>query len=104
MIGYRAAGIIVTVTSVMLISQNVTALITLDAGADQVTVDAALTNAIATLFNSLNISDDLDWPTLLSAMMVIAGVKTVFLMTPFGTVPGTIGKRFRPGTIALSYQ
>jgi len=103
-IGYRAAGIIVTVTSVILVSQDVTALITLDAGADQVTVNAALTNAIATLFNALNISDDLDWPTLLSAMMVIAGVKTVFLMTPSGTVPGTIGKRFRPGTIVLSYQ
>ena len=103
-IGYRAAGIIVTVTSVMLVSQDVTALVTLDAGADQVAVDAALTNAIATLFNSLNISDDLDWPTLLSAMMVIAGVKTVLLITPLETVLGTIGKRFRPGTIVLNFQ
>jgi len=103
-IGYRAAGIVVTVTAVTLSSQDITAFITLEAGADRTTVNAALLNAITALFAALNISEDLDWPSLLSSMMVVAGVKTISLVQPNETVAGTTGQRFRPGTITLTYQ
>lgn len=102
--GYRAAGVVINVIAVTLFSQAVTALVTLDPGADQDTVDTSLRNAIAAVFNGINISSGLDWPTLLSAMMVVAGVKTVSLTVPSASVGGQLGKRLRPGTITLTYQ
>ncbi len=102
--GYRAAGVVINVVAVTLFSQAVTALVTLDPGADHDTVDASLRNAIAAVFNSINISAGLDWPTLLSAMMVVAGVETIQLTVPPVSVAGQLGKRLRPGTITLTYQ
>lgn len=102
--GYRAAGVVVNVVAVTLFSQAVTALVTLDPGADQTTVDTALRSAIAAVFSDINISAGLDWPTLLSAMMVVIGVQTVSLTVPAATIDGQTGKRLRPGTITLTYQ
>jgi len=102
--GYRAAGVVINVVAVTLFSQDVSALVTLDSGADQATVDTSLRNAIDAVFSGINISDGLDWPTLLSAMMVVAGVKTISLTVPGGSISGQVGKRLRPGTITLTYQ
>lgn len=102
-IGYRAAGVIVRVMAVTLFSQDVTASITLEAGADQTTVDMALKDAIASIFAAIPISEGLDWPTLLTGMMVVSGVKTVSLIVPDSSVVGQVGMRLRPGTITLTY-
>jgi uncharacterized phage protein gp47/JayE len=101
--GYRAAGIVVQVVAVTLFTQNIAAAVTLTDSADQATVDTDLLNAIAGVFKNIEISAGLDWPRLLSSMMVVTGVSTIALTVPAASVAGQIGKRLRPGTITLTY-
>lgn len=101
--GYKAAGIIVNVISVTLFTQNISAIVTLDIGASQAVVDTAIRDAIDTVFSNLDVSEGLDWATLLTAIMVVSGVNTITLSTPSEDVGGQIGKRMRPGTVTLTY-
>ncbi len=86
--GWKAAGVIATVSAVSITSVPVTAAITLAAGADWTTVQAAATIAINNYFSSLQIGDTCRYAVLIDAIMNVPGVIDVSMTAPTAnTVP-----------------
>lgn len=101
-IGYRAAGVVVNVKSVMALPVNVVASVDVLPGFSSVTVHAAVSQAIATYFTSLGIHDSLDWESVLVAIKTTAGVDSPGLSAPVEDVTPATGYRIILGTVTIT--
>ena len=97
-IGYKAAGVVVTVLAVTPVVQNVACTFSLNTGAVQADVLAGLQLAARGVFDALGIGQTLDWEQLLATLIRVNGVKTLTLTTPAADVTCGNGQRLRLGT------
>jgi uncharacterized phage protein gp47/JayE len=80
--GYRAAGVLVIVTTPQVLIQTVNAIITVLDGYDNAEVRATIKTAIRDYINTLGISGDVLRAMLIKKVMSVAGVYNVNLVTP----------------------
>lgn len=80
--GIRAAGVIVWVRTPTVLVQNVTAVVTFEAGYDDATVETSVVEAIKEYINGLGISGDVLRAELIRRIMAVAGVYNVVLSVP----------------------
>jgi len=101
-IGYKAAGVVITVEAVTSVTQNVICVVTLLPNALLADVTAALKVAASGVFDGLSIGGSLDWEQLLATLIRVTGVKTLTLSTPSADVSCLSGQRIRLGTMTVS--
>jgi uncharacterized phage protein gp47/JayE len=103
--GYKAAGVICTVTAVSEkptnITLSITAASTASAAAKTYIANAA-DNAIATYIASLGISQSLLIAEIINAVMSIDGVYNVAVTAPTSDTSAAVGEIITPGTISVT--
>jgi len=99
-IGYKAAGVVVTVLAVTAQVVNIAATITPLPGYTVGGMSQALSDAATGYCDTLAIGEDLDWDRLHHALMSVKGVETITLTAPAGDTAVTSAvHRIRPGTL-----
>lgn len=101
-IGYRAAGVTITVSAVTALSQAVTATVTPAPGATFNDVSSAAKVAIGSLFNGLTIGMTLRWSQLLAAIMAVPGIQAATISVPAGDVTCSVSQRIRLGSVTIT--
>lgn len=84
--GIRAAGVIVWVRTPTVLVQNITAIVTFEAGYDDATVETNVVEAIKEYVNGLGISGDVLRAELIRRIMAVPGVYNVVLNVPAADV------------------
>ncbi|MDO8357326.1 MAG: baseplate J/gp47 family protein [Nitrospirota bacterium] len=100
--GYRAAGVTINVSTVQTVSQSLTATVTPKSGVSFSTVQAAAQAAAGSAFNALGIGQTLRWSQLLAAIMSVPGVQAATIAVPAGDVTCLASQRLRLGAVTIT--
>jgi uncharacterized phage protein gp47/JayE len=101
-IGYKAAGVIVTVAAVTATNVNVTLTVTPEPGFSFASLEAPVEAAIRDYIFNLPIGEDLLKNELIRVAMSVPGVYDVAISAPAGDTAAAINVKLLPGTIAAS--
>jgi len=100
--GYKAAGVVVTVSAASLVTINVTATIEVTSGYATDTVTASAYESVTNYINSLGISDDCILPKIIERIMSTEGVYSTTLSTPSASTTINSNQVAIPGTISIT--
>ncbi len=99
--GYRAAGVNVQVVKPGIVTQNVSATLSILSGVDTEQLKTDVINALTEYVNTLGVGKNIIFNELVSAIMRVFGVTDVAISTPAGNVTVAATQVGRLGTITL---
>lgn len=99
--GYRAAGINVLVIKPSIVTQNITATLTVLAGVDTDQLETDVVGALTAYVNTLSVGSDIIYNELVSSIMGVYGVSDVNLTSPAANVAIAATQVGRIGTVTL---
>lgn len=100
--GYRAAGINVLVKKPGIVTQNVTATLSILSGVDIDQLSTDVTNALTAYVNTLSVGSDIVYNEIVSAIMGVFGVMDVDVTAPTSNVVIAATQVGRLGSVTLS--
>ncbi len=99
--GYRAAGVNVVVKKPSIVTQNISATLSILAGVDTDQLQTDVINSLTAYVNALGVGSDIVYNELIYAIMDVFGVTDVVLTTPAANVTIAATQVGRIGTVTL---
>jgi uncharacterized phage protein gp47/JayE len=99
--GYRAAGINVVVKKPSVVSQNISATLSVISGVDTDQLESDVIDALTAYVNTLSVGEDIIYNELIASIMGVYGVSNVSLTTPAADVAIAATQVGRIGTVTL---